>query len=600
MREAAFGRRDRARALLDVTSSLLRAHTPVQVTAVFLKQGLPAIEAAAGALVTTAWEERLVLIEGATGFPEALLERWRQFSLDDDLPLQVALRENRAIWLADAAARRRAFPAWPENSEFAYPSVAVIPLTARDRPLGALALCFAEPGARSDEERTFATLLAQQVAQALERARLYEAERAARVKAEFAERRIAFLADASERLSASLDPRITLASVARLIVPEFADWVVLRATWANHPDVLAVEHRDPALAARLRAWEERNPPAPGDATGPARARHEGRPELIEELDPADRVAHARDEAHADLLRSLRTRSRIAVPVRVRDRILGSVVLGASAVGRRYTQADLSLAEDLAARMAHAIDNAQLYDSALSASEAKSNFLAVMSHELRTPLNAVLGYADLILMNVPEPIGDRTRHQVERMRDAAGRLLRLVEEVLRFARLEANSEAVAIEIAPIAEVVGDSIALVEPMALARGIELRVDIPDPELQLETDAWKLRHVVSNLLTNAVKFTDEGSVSLEVRRRGDEVHITVADTGIGIAPEHLEHIFDPFWQAEQSATRRFEGTGLGLGVARELTRLIGGEIQVESRLGRGTTFLVTLPIHFAGAGSG
>ena len=550
------------------------------------------MRADAGALAVASWDDRRIRVVGAAGFPKAVLDRYREFSLDDNLPISVAIRSGQPVSLPDHAALTRDYPALAAGPAPVFAAWSVLPLTVGDRALGALALCYSAPGERPEEERTFMTLLADQCAQALERARLYDAERNARVKAEFAERRIAFLADASARLAASLDHRVTLSSVARLIVPEFADWVVLRATGSSgRPDIVAAVHRDPSLAAQLRAWEEQNPPLPGAVTGASAALFEGRSELLEEIAPERMAAEARDERHHALLRALDARSRLSVPVRIRNRVLGVVVFGASAVGRRYTVTDLALAEDLAARIAQAIDNAQLYEGALAASRAKSDFLAVMSHELRTPLNAILGYADLILMGVPQPVGDRTRHQVERMREAAGRLLRLVEEVLGFARLDADREVLHVERTQLSDVLDDTVGLLEPIATAKGLQLVVDAPDSGVILETDGWKLRHVLSNLLSNAVKFTDNGSVELRMRSTSNRVRFEVSDTGIGIGDAHLEHIFEPFWQVEQSATRRYEGSGLGLGVARELARLLGGDIDVTSELGKGSTFRVEIP---------
>jgi signal transduction histidine kinase len=588
----------RARQFQTVTSGLIGALTPAQVAAVFIRDGLPAVRADAGALVLVSWEERRIRLVGGAGFPPGVQEKWRDVSLDLDYPLQAAIRRGQSIWLPDHASLERDFPeAFRYGPSFS--AWAALPLIVGERALGAVALCFDSPGERPEEERTFMTLLSQQCAQALERARLYDAERAARVNAQFAERRISFLADASARLGASLDYRVTLASLARLIVPEFADWVVLRASGSNdRPDVVSAVHRDPVLAARLRAWEEQNPPLPGEAAGAAAALHEGHTELLEEVPPERLVSEARNEKHLALLRSLDTRSRLSVPVRIRDRVLGVVVLGASAVGRRYSAMDRALAEDLAARIAQAIDNAQLYERALAASESKSNFLAMMSHELRTPLNAILGYADLILMGVPRAVGEETRHQVDRMRDAAVRLLALVEEVLSFTRLEANREVVRMEPTRICDVVEDSLAALQPAAAAKGLELVVDMPDPELVVRTDGWKLRHILSNLLTNAMKFTSRGKVELRVVSSEDRLCFEVTDTGIGIAAEHLERIFEPFWQVEQSAARRYEGSGLGLGVARELARLLGGDILVMSKVGTGTTFKLEIPIGTARIG--
>ncbi len=589
---------DRVRRLQSLTSGLLRALTPAQVAEVVVREGLPAVQAEAGALVVVSWEDRKVRLVDARGFPEARVEGWREVDLDLDTPITMSIRAGAPVWIPDAATRERSYPELARHyPEPMYASWAVLPLSVRDRPLGALAVCFSTPGDRPEEERTFMMLIAQQCAQALERARLYDAERRARVSAEFAERRVAFLAEASAGLAASLDHRATLSNVAQLIVPHFADWVVLRAGRpGGAADIVVTTHRDAALGDRLQRWEESHAPVRGDGSAAAAARFEGRSELVAEMSAEDAEREARDAEQLDLLLALETRSRLTVPVRVRNQVFGAIVFGAG-TGRRYTPTDIALAEELAARIGQATENAALYEDALAASQSKSNFLAVMSHELRTPLNAILGYADLIMMGVPEPVGQRTQHQVERVRASAVRLLRLVEEVLSFARLEANADVIRAEAVPIADLIGDTQSLLEPIASAKGLSLSFDAEDPALILHTDGWKLRHILSNLVSNAVKFTDRGSVVVRVRADGAWVTFDVIDTGIGIQSEYFERIFDPFWQVEQSATRRFDGSGLGLGVARALAQLLGGDITVWSTPGKGTTFRVRIPIEHPAA---
>jgi len=141
---------------------------------------------------------------------------------------------------------------------------------------------------------------------------------------------------------------------------------------------------------------------------------------------------------------------------------------------------------------------------------------------------------------------------------------------------------------------EAAALVRPMAAAKQLPLELDLPaatDQSLHLQSDVLKLRQILVNLLTNAVKFTDHGSVRLSARADGDDVVFTVTDTGIGIPPSHLEHVFDAFWQVEQAASRRVGGTGLGLSVTRRLARLLGGDVSVSSVLGQGSIFTVRLP---------
>jgi signal transduction histidine kinase len=226
-----------------------------------------------------------------------------------------------------------------------------------------------------------------------------------------------------------------------------------------------------------------------------------------------------------------------------------------------------------------------------ANRAKSNFLAVMSHELRTPLNAVLGYSDLLDAGVAGPLNETQIDHVAHIRSSARHLLELIEETLAFAKIESGREKVNLEYVGCATVMQEAADLIEPAAAERGIEFRIEMPKRARPLRTDARKLRQILVNLLSNAVKFTERGQVTLRAEVDADWVTLQVEDTGIGIPREHLDHIFDRFWQVERTTTRRTGGTGLGLSVARHLARMLGGDITVESTPGHGSVFRVRLP---------
>ena len=223
-----------------------------------------------------------------------------------------------------------------------------------------------------------------------------------------------------------------------------------------------------------------------------------------------------------------------------------------------------------------------------ANAAKSAFLANMSHELRTPLNAIIGYSEL----VEEEVGDHpSRTDLQRIQGAGQHLLTIISDILDISKIEAGKlevDAAAFELAPF---VADLAELARPLADDRRNDLVVRA-DADGQLFTDAHRLRQVLLNLLSNACKFTEDGTVTLVARPRGDaRVDFVVADTGIGIETADLARIFDPFVQVDDSPTRAHGGTGLGLALTRELVQLLGGEITVVSAPGAGTTFTVTVP---------
>jgi len=227
----------------------------------------------------------------------------------------------------------------------------------------------------------------------------------------------------------------------------------------------------------------------------------------------------------------------------------------------------------------------------AASSAKSEFLAVMSHELRTPLSAIIGYEELLFDGITGPVNEGQRTQLARIKTSAMHLLSLIDEVLTLSRVEAGREVTHPEKIAVVDALHESAEFAEPLAAEKGLELRVVPPSDACAVWADATKLRQILLNLLTNAIKFTDAGSVVLESGTCGDVIEIRVRDTGIGIAPADHERVFDTFWQVEQKSTRKVGGTGLGLSVSRRLARLMHGELTLDSRLGQGSTFTLRLP---------
>jgi two-component system, sensor histidine kinase and response regulator len=227
-----------------------------------------------------------------------------------------------------------------------------------------------------------------------------------------------------------------------------------------------------------------------------------------------------------------------------------------------------------------------------ANTAKSNFLAVMSHELRTPLAAIIGYEELLADGITGPVNDAQKHQLGRMKASAQHLLHLIDQILSYSRVDAGREVVRVEDVDANELAQDAATLVEPLAREKGLPLEVIPTGYRLPMSTDSGKVRQILVNLLSNAVKFTPAGRVTLIVQHDGAIVRYIVRDTGIGVAEEHRDQIFDAFWQVEQPSTRRAGGTGLGLSVTRRLARLLGGDVTIESRVAEGSAFTVVLPL--------
>jgi signal transduction histidine kinase len=317
---------------------------------------------------------------------------------------------------------------------------------------------------------------------------------------------------------------------------------------------------------------------------------------------------------------------IGVPLVTRGRVNGllAVMRPRSSPATEADEALLAaLADQTAAPLEHALmtermeratlaaDNVRLYEAeraarlvadraridAESANRAKSEFLANMSHELRTPLNAIAGYVELIEMGLRGPITDAQREDLRRIRTSQRMLLRLVEDVLDVAKLETGRLALDMTDVPLHEVLAGAEAMVFPQLFARALVYEYRPCSPDLTVRADRERLLQVVMNLLTNAVKFTPNGGrITLSASPRGsdtgdaDRVAIQVSDSGRGIPPDKLEAIFEPFMRVESTFSRSTEGTGLGLAIGRSLSRVMGGDLTVESTLGGGSVFTLTL----------
>ena len=241
------------------------------------------------------------------------------------------------------------------------------------------------------------------------------------------------------------------------------------------------------------------------------------------------------------------------------------------------------------------------DALRSASDTKSRFLSFMSHEFRTPLAAILSLTEILLARADGPLLPEQEHQVKLIRRSGETLSALIEELLDLSKLEAGRMSVTPTTLDVGEVLAGVRALFRAIPTRVGVTLNVEEPAQPITMRTDDGRLAQILRNLVSNALKFTEVGSVTLTATDEGHHVHFACIDTGIGIARQDQERIFADFAQVDSTTQRRVRGTGLGLGIVRRLTELLGGTLAVESEPGRGSTFRVrlpkALPVHAEGA---
>ena len=311
------------------------------------------------------------------------------------------------------------------------------------------------------------------------------------------------------------------------------------------------------------------------------------------------------------------RSVLVMPLESPNRVMGALSLGRKRV-KPFTDLEQALVRVIANQAAISLDNASLHASAQRQlqeialqkhelevanaqiqenSRLKSEFLANMSHELRTPLNAILGFSEILKDNLAGKMSAAQQQEcLENIHSSGRHLLGLVNDVLDLSKIEAGRLELQYEEFQLGPAIGEVLTVVRPLAERARVALQVEVDHEDSLVRADKGKFKQVLYNLLANAIKFTPEGGYALvraRTKPRAGQLVLQVKDSGIGIDPQHHEEIFSEFFQVQSSADRPYEGTGLGLALVKRMVGLHGGTIKVESQLGKGATFTVTLPLH-------
>jgi len=305
---------------------------------------------------------------------------------------------------------------------------------------------------------------------------------------------------------------------------------------------------------------------------------EGEPLLIPDVRKDPRHYHQVDD-----MTQFSTRSILGVPLRVKDKVIGVLEVLNKMDDKEFAQDDVETLTILAAQAAIAIENARLFQ--------QSDLLSEVVHELRTPLTSIRGYSKMLLLaeNIDQ---EKKLEFAETIHREAVRLGQMINDFLDLARLESGRTHIAQEPVNVTEVISETLAILQPQAAERQISIALEIPETLPTLIGDADRLKQVMVNLVSNAVKYNHEGGrVDIEVKVGEDELNVAVRDTGRGITEEDLPHIFEKFYRVDDPE-QQTKGTGLGLSIAKHIVEVHGGTISVQSVWGQGSTFAFTLPL--------
>lgn len=406
-------------------------------------------------------------------------------------------------------------------------------------------------------------------------------------------RRLEFLAEASE-LASSLEVQDVLQSLARLAVPRMGDWVgVLQLHPEGVLSTIAHFHRDPGLAHLGWAISLKFPPTEEPRYGSFYTLKTGEAQILDEMSESTLETLARTKDLIAHFKQLGTTSVIVAPLKANGRMIGTVSFGCGTSGRHYDESDRLFAQEVAQRLAQALEHSRLYREAQKINQIKDDFLATLSHELRTPLNVILGHSELLLSNWPTISREDEQSSLAAIHRNARSQSQLVNDLLDTSAMILGKIRLSPTRVSLQDLIHETINSLSMGFHAKNIRPKITIKRNPTPVLVDADRLQQVMMNLLVNAMKYTPQGgSIEVILEQMVDQIHITVTDSGIGIDPGFLPFVFDRFRQEHSGISRSFGGLGLGLSIARSLVELHDGTIEVHSDgHGHGSRFTVILP---------
>ena len=526
--------------------------------------------------------------------PEAFMEQWRAavLPLDRDVPGARAMRSRKPVHVADIREDPAYLAGHPLTVGLAdiagMRTLIVVPMLKDEEFVGAIGIYRNQVRPFTDKQIELVSNFAAQAVIAIENARLLSELRARTSDLSRSVEELRGLGDVTQAVNSTLDLQTVLDTIvaratqlsgteagAIYVFDEADGQFQLRATYGMTADMIAVIHEHHAdFSEALRMATERR-----------------EPDQIAALQPSSRAN--------ELVMQLGYRARLVVPLLAPTQIVGALVVRRKAPGE-FAKDTVELLQTFAAQSVLAIQNARLFSEIedksrqlAEASQHKSQFLANMSHELRTPLNAIIGVSEMLREDAEALKQDL--EPLDRVLGAGRHLLALINDILDLSKIEAGRMELQLEPFALAPLIDDVVKTIEPLMAKNGNQVVVQCDAAIGTMHADQMRLRQALLNLLSNANKFTDHGTITIDARQGQEDgrdwVTIAVADTGIGMTPEQMGKLFQEFSQADASTTRKYGGTGLGLAISKRFCQMMGGDITVESAPGHGSTFTIRLP---------
>ncbi len=410
---------------------------------------------------------------------------------------------------------------------------------------------------------------------------------------EISQQRLAFLAELGLVLVTSLDYQTTLARLAKSLVPTVADWCIIDMIEADDRLVrAAVATANSNLEQALHSLRERYPPTWESPQPSAEALRRRKGILFPTFSSESLAATVRDQDHLALMETLNPQTAIAVPIMLRDRLLGTLTLARTGESHPYTDQDLRFAQDIANRAALVIENTRLYTEAQTAIQIRDTFLSLAAHELKTPVTTILGSAQLLQRYLEQSPSatDRERRRIQTLIDQVWRLQRLIQTLLDPVRIASGQLIIQREPVDLSLVVQQILEVIQPTlhnhrVIVEGLDLSCII-------EGDQMYLEQVVQNVLQNAIKYSPNGgTICIGLTQHMRHVELTISDEGIGIPSDEIAKITERFYRAMNVRATNFGGMGLGLYVVNEIVSAHNGTLRIESQQGVGTRIQIDLP---------